>query len=148
MKEPINRTQQQRQTASASTEANLKNHASNRLCQDRHLSKKTKIEEAKIDLILKTLLHDPHSSRSETMSQQTIQYVGCGESTSTELGDDEMLEEMDSSLIQDDQLTKEELKRATIKGSIPTMITDSGTSTTCIQLEEEQGQESECGQYK
>ena len=45
MKEHTNRTQQQRETSSAATEANLKNNTSNRLFQDRHLSKKMKIKE-------------------------------------------------------------------------------------------------------
>ena len=129
-------------------ETNLKNNVSNRLLHERHLSKKMKIKEAEIYLILKILLHEPHSSRSETIFPQTIKYVGCGESTSTELSDEEMLEEMGSGLIQDDHLTKEELKRVTSEGSIPTMISGSGASTTCIHPEEKQGQKSECGWYK
>ena len=58
-----------------------------------------------------------------------------------------MLEEIGSGLKQDNQLTKEELKIATIEGSLPTMIADSGASTTCIQPENEQAQKSECGRY-
>ena len=74
-------------------------------------------------------------------------YVGGGEYTSTELSDDEMWEEMGSSLQQDNRLTKEELRIATIEGFIPIMITDSRASKICIQPEEEQGQKSECGWY-
>ena len=102
----------------------------------------------KIDRVLKTLLHVLHSSRLETTSPQTNIYVGSGVSISTELSDEEMREEMGSGLIQDDLLTKEELRIATIEGAIPTMIADSGASTTCMQPEEEQGQKSECGRYK
>ena len=106
-KKRAEQTHQQRETASAATEANSRNHTNNRLFQDRNLSKKIKIKEAKIDLILKTRVHVPHFSRSELMSPQTNIYVGSGKSTSTELSDEEMLEEMGSGLIQDDQLTKE-----------------------------------------
>ena len=98
MKKRANQTHQQRETASAATEANIRNHASNRLFQDRNLSKMIKIKEAEIDLFLKTLLHAPYSSRSETMSPQTKIYVGSGESTSTELSDEEIIEEMGSGL--------------------------------------------------
>ena len=107
-----------------------------------------KKREMKIDQILKDLTHVPHSSRSETTSPQTKMHVGSGVSISTELSDEEMREEMGSGLIQDDLLTKEELRIATIEGAIPTMIADSGASTTCMQPEEEQGQKSECGRYK
>ena len=145
MKKRVDRTQQQRETPSGATEANIKNHASNIIFQDRNLSKKIKIKEAEIDLILKTLLHVPHSSRSETTSPKTKMHACSGESTFTELSDKEIIEEMGSGLNQDNRLTKEELKIATIKGLIPTMMANSGASTTCIQPKEEQGQKSECG---
>ena len=73
------------------------------------------IKEDKIDQFLKNLLHVPHYSRSETMSPQTKMYVGSGESTSIELSDEEMLEEMGTVPKQDDWLTKEELYAATIE---------------------------------
>jgi hypothetical protein len=96
------RTQQQRETASAATEINLKNHTFNALFQDRNLPKKMKKREMKIDQILKDLPHVPHLSRSETTSPQTKMYVGSGVSISTELSDEEMREEMGSGLHQDD----------------------------------------------
>ena len=67
MKRRANQTHQQRETASAATEAHIRNHARNTLFQDRNLSKKMKIKEDEIGLFLKTLLHVPHSSRSEMM---------------------------------------------------------------------------------
>ena len=55
---------------------------------------------------------------------------------------------MGSGLLKEDQLSREELRRATIEGTIPTAISDSGAFTTCLQPIEEQAQESECGRYK
>ena len=68
MKRRANPLHQQRETSSATTEANVRNHARNTLFQDQHLSRKMKIKEDKIDWVLKTLLHVPHSSRSATTS--------------------------------------------------------------------------------
>jgi hypothetical protein len=48
-----------------------------------------------------------------------------------------MLEGTDSGLHQDNQLTREDLRMATIEGTIPTMIANSRASTTCIQSGEE-----------
>jgi hypothetical protein len=48
-----------------------------------------------------------------------------------------MWEEMGNGLHQDNQLNKEELQRTIIGGTIPTMIADTGASTTCIHPEEE-----------
>ena len=64
MKERVEQTQQQRETARATTEANIKSHVSNILFQDRKLSKEITTKEFKIDLITKTLLHEPYSSHS------------------------------------------------------------------------------------
>ena len=102
IRQRTNRTQQQRETASAATETNLKNHTFNALFQDRNLPKNMKKREKQIDRILKALPHVPHSSRSETTSPQTKMYVGSGVSISTELSDEEMREEMGSGLHQDD----------------------------------------------
>ena len=55
IRQRTNRTQQQRETASAATETNLKNHTFNTLFQDRNLSKKMKKREEEIDRVLKTL---------------------------------------------------------------------------------------------
>ena len=54
MKKRADRSYQQRESASTVIEANTKNHASNSFFQDRNLSKKIKIKEAEIDLIMKT----------------------------------------------------------------------------------------------
>ena len=80
------------------------------------------IKEAKTEELLKNYLHDLHSTYSETMEPKTTKYIGGGESISTELSDEEMRKEMGSDLNQDDRLTKEELRIATIEGAIPTMI--------------------------
>ena len=40
------------------------------------------------------------------------------------------------------------LCQVTIKGTIPTVIADAGTSITCVQTAAEQLQVSECGQYR
>ena len=119
LKQHTDRTQQQRETANAATEMNLRNHAKNTLFQDRYLSKNTKKREKEIDRVLKTLSHAPHSSRSEMTSPQAKIYIGSGESTSTELSDKVMWEEMVSGLHQDNRLTREELRIVTIKGSPP-----------------------------
>ena len=44
--------------------------------------------------------------------------------------------------------TDEEIKQATIQGTIPTIIADSGASSTCVKPAEEQMLTSECGAYK
>ena len=44
--------------------------------------------------------------------------------------------------------TDEQLRQETIDGTIPTIISDSGASSTCVQPETEQLQMSECGAYK
>ena len=46
------------------------------------------------------------------------------------------------------QLTKEQIKKATVKRSIPTAVVDSGASSTCAKPAEEETQESECGGYR
>ena len=44
--------------------------------------------------------------------------------------------------------TDEQLRQATIDGTIPTIIADSGASSTCVQPATEQLQMSKCGAYK
>ena len=46
------------------------------------------------------------------------------------------------------KLTKNQIKNATIKRSIPTAVVDSGASSTCVKPAGEEAQESECGGYR
>ena len=66
-------------------------------------------------------LTDPHS-----LGQYTVY-------TERELRDNEVPDKMKDGLNKANVLTLEDLKAATIAGKIPTAITDSGASTTCVQ---------------
>lgn len=46
------------------------------------------------------------------------------------------------------KLTEKQVKEATLTGTIPTAIVNSGASPTCVKTDKEQNQVSECGHYK
>ena len=116
--------------------------------RDEYLSTKMSTKQREIDDLLKSLLYEPHPTRSETTAEQATMYSGSNACVSRELDDEEMWEEMGSGLLKEDRLSREELRRATIEGTIRTTIAYSGASTTCLQPIEEQAQESECGKYR
>ena len=63
------------------------------------------------------------------------------------MSDAEVLNEIQDGLNKANVLTLKDLKATTIAGTIPTAITDSEASTTCVHPAKEQMQVSECGMY-
>jgi hypothetical protein len=78
--------------------------------QDDKLSNKMSTKQLEIESLIKSLLHVPHPTRSETTAEQATMYSGSKASISRELDDEEMWEEMGSGLLKEDQLSREELR--------------------------------------
>ena len=97
------------------------------------LTLKMQQREAEIDSLLHELKHEPHPSLSVTADQHTHIHLASIPCTQREMSDNEVLDKMKNGLDEANVLTLKDLNAATIAGTIPTAITDSGASTTCVQ---------------
>jgi hypothetical protein len=112
-----------------------------------------------IDAIIHDCLNPKRQSRASILEAPPTQIINMGSGASTidhsrsldvgtvlkESVDKEAREEVnkEETII----LTDYDLRAATIDGTVPTVIVDSGASSTCVKPADQQMQTSECGEY-